>query len=163
LIAPFPPGSSADFTSRLFGPKLSEVLGQQFVVDNRAGAAGNIGAELVARAAPDGYTLLTAPAALAANASLYRNLPFNLARDCEPVSLLASAPHILAVRPGLPAKSVKELIALVKAKPGQLSYGSPGVGSSSHLTMELFRLSAGLELLHVPYKGSAGAIPDVIG
>jgi tripartite-type tricarboxylate transporter receptor subunit TctC len=163
LVAPFPPGSSADFTSRLFAPGLSEFLGQQFVVDNRPGAAGNIAGELVARAVPDGYTLLTAPGSLAASASLYKKRTFDLARDFEAVSLLTSAPHVLAVRLALPAKSLKELIALAKAHPGQLTYGSTGVGSSSHLTMELFRLSTGITYVHVPYKGSANTVPDLIG
>src|SRR5262245_14145009 len=160
LLAPFPPGSSADFTSRLFAPGLSELLGQQFIVDNRPGAAGNIAGELVARAAPDGYTLLTAPGSLAASASLYKKRSFDLARDFEAVALLTSAPHVLAVRLALPAKSLKELIALAKARPGQLTYGSTGVGSSSHLTMELFRLSTGITYVHVPYKGSANTVPD---
>ena len=163
LVAPFPPGSSVDFTSRLFVPGLSESLGQQFVVDNRPGAAGNIGAELVARATPDGYTLLTAPSSLAANASLYRKRTFDLARDFEAISLLTSAPHVLAVRLTLPAKSIKELVALAKARPGQLTYASTGVGSASHLAMELFRLSSGLTYIHVPYKGSANTVPDLIG
>ena len=163
LVAPFPPGSSVDFTSRLFAPGLSEALGQQFVIDNRPGAAGNIGAELVARAAPDGYTLLTAPSSLAANASLYRKRSYDLVRDFEAISLLTSAPHVLAVRPSLPAKSLKELVALAKARPGQLTYASTGVGSASHLAMELFRLTSGISYVHVPYKGSANTVPDVIG
>ena len=163
LVSPYPPGSSADFTSRLFAPKLSELLGQQFVVDNRPGAAGNIGAEVVARAAPDGYTLLTAPASLATSAALYKKLTFRLARDFEPVSMLTSSPHVMAVRQTLPAKSVKELVALAKARPGQLTYASTGVGSSSHLTMELFRLNTGIDFIHVPYKGSANTVPDLIG
>src|SRR5215813_435331 len=163
LVSPFPPGSSADFNSRLFGPKLSELLGQQFVVDNRPGAAGNIGAELVARSAPDGYTLLTAPASLATSAPLYKKLTFDFARDFEPVAMLTSSPHVLAVRLTLPPKTVKELVALMKAKPGQVTYASTGVGSSSHLTMELFRLSTGIEFVHVPYKGSANTVPDLIG
>ena len=163
LVAPFPPGSSADFTSRLFAPGLSVLLGQQFVVDNRPGAAGNIAGELVARAAPDGYTLLTAPGSLAASASFYKKRTFDLARDFEAVSLLTSAPHVLAVRLTLPAKSIKELIALSKSRPGQLTYASTGVGSSSHLTMELFKLSSGITFIHVPYKGSANTVPDLIG
>jgi len=163
LVAPFPPGSSVDFTSRLFAPGLSESLGQQFVVDNRPGAAGNIGAELVARAAPDGYTLLTTPSSLAANASLYRKRTFDLARDFEAIALLTSAPHVFAVRLTLPAKSIKELVALAKARPGQLTYASTGVGSSSHLAMELFRLTSGITYIHVPYKGSANTVPDLIG
>jgi len=161
LVSPYPPGSSADFTSRLYAPKLSELLGQQFIVDNRPGAAGNIGAEVVARATPDGYTLLTAPAALATSASLYK-VSFHLARDFEPVSLLATSAHVLAVRSGLPAKSVRELIDLAKSRPGQLTYASSGTGGSPHLTMEMFRIQAGITLLHIPYKGSAVALPDVI-
>jgi len=163
LVAPFPPGSSVDFTSRLFTPGLAEALGQQFVVDNRPGAAGNIGAEVVARAAPDGYTLLTAPSSLAANASLYRKRSFDLARDFEPISILTGAPHVFAVRLTLPAKSINELVALTKARPGQLTYASTGVGSASHLAMELFRLSSGISYIHVPYKGSANTVPDLIG
>lgn len=163
LVAPFPPGSSADFTSRLFAPGLSELLGQQFIIDNRPGAAGNIGAELVARAVPDGYTLLTAPGSLAANASFYKKRSFDLARDFEAVSLLISAPHALAVRPTLAAKNLKELIALAKSRPGQLTYASTGVGSASHLTMEFFKLASGITYIHVPYKGSANTVPDLIG
>ena len=163
VVSPFPPGSSADFTSRLFAPGLSELLGQQFVIDNRPGAAGNIGGELVARAAPDGYTLLTAPGSLAANAAIQKKRPFDLTRDFEAVSLLTSAPHVLAVRPTLPAKSIKELIALAKARGGQLTYASTGVGSASHLTMELFKLASGITYIHVPYKGSANTVPDLIG
>jgi tripartite-type tricarboxylate transporter receptor subunit TctC len=163
LVAPFPPGSSADFTSRLFAPGLSELLGQQFIVDNRAGAAGNIGGELVARAVPDGYTLLTAPGSLAASASFYKKRAFDLTRDFEAVSLLISAPHALAVRPTLPAKNLKELIALAKSRPAQLTYASTGVGSASHLTMEFFKLASGITYIHVPYKGSANTVPDLIG
>lgn len=163
LVAPFPPGSSADFNSRMFAPGLSELLGQQFVIDNRPGAAGNIGAELVARAAPDGYTLLTAPGSLASNAAFYKKRPFDLIRDFEAVSLLTSGPHVLAVRLSLSAKNLKELVALSKSRPGQLTYGSTGVGSASHLTMEYFRLVSGISYIHVPYKGSANTVPDLIG
>ena len=163
LVSPYPPGSSADFVSRLYAPKLAEALRQPFIVDNRGGAAGNIGAEVVARAAPDGYTLLTAPAALASSASLYKNLTFNLARDFEPIALLTTSPQFLAVRLGLPVKSIKELIALAKSRPGQLTFASTGNGGSSHLTMEMFRLQAGITMVHVPYKGSGTSVPDLIG
>lgn len=162
LVAPYPPGSSADFTSRLYGPKLSEALGQQFIVDNRPGAAGNIGAETVSRAQPDGYTLLTAPAALTTSVSLYKKLGFDIVRDFEPISMLTTSAQLLAVRAPLPVKSVKELIALANAQPGQLKYASTGTGGSGHLAMELFRIQAGIELVHVPYKGSSTAVPDVI-
>jgi len=136
--------------SRIYSPKLSEALGQQFIVDNRPGAAGNIGAETVARAAPDGYTLLTAPAALATSRSLYKKINFDLVRDFDPVSMLSSSPHILAVCANLPVKNVKELIALAKARPGQLTFASSGTGSSPHLTMELFRLQTGIDMVPVP-------------
>jgi len=162
VVSPYPPGSSADFVSRIYSPKLSEALGQQFIVDNRPGAAGNIGAETVARAAPDGYTLLTAPAALATSRSLYKKINFDLVRDFDAVSMLSSSPHILAVCANLPVKNVKELLALAKARPGQLTFASSGTGSSPHLTMELFRLQTGIDMVHVPYKGSALAVPDVI-
>ena len=162
-MSPFPPGSSADVTSRLYAPKLSEALRQQFIVDNRPGAAGNIGAETVARASADGYTLLTAPAALASSQSMYKNLTFDIVRDFEPISMLTTSAQLLAVRASLAVNSVKELIALAKSRPGQLTYASTGTGGSGHLTMELFRLQAGIDLVHVPYKGSSTAVPDLIG
>ena len=163
LVSPFPPGSSADVTSRLYAPKLTEALRQQFIVDNRPGAAGNIGAETVARASADGYTLLTAPAALASSRSMYKKLTFDIVRDFEPISMLTTSAQLLAVRASLAVKSVKELIALAKSQPGQLTYASTGTGGSGHLTMELFRLQAGIDLVHVPYKGSSTAVPDLIG
>ena len=163
IIVPFPAGAGADTTTRLFVPKLTEALGQQFIVDNRAGAAGNIGAHAVARAAPDGYTLLSAPASLASSPSLYKNLGFDLARDFDGVALLASAPFVLAVHPSVPAKSVKELIALARAQPGRLTFASTGVGGTNHLAAELFKSMARIDILHVPYKGTATAIPDLIG
>lgn len=162
VVSPYPPGSSADFASRLYAPKLSDALGQPFIVDNRPGAAGNIGAETVARATPDGYTLLTAPAALTTSVSLYKTLPFDIVRDFEPISMLTTSAQLLAVRATLPVKSVKELIALAKAKPGELTYASTGVGGSGHLAMELFRIQAGIQMVHVPYKGSSTAVPDLI-
>jgi len=163
LVSPYPPGSSADFTSRLYGPKLSEALGQQFIVDNRPGAAGNIGAEVVARAVSDGYTLLVAPAALTTSVSLYKTLSFDIVQDFEPISMLTTSANLLAVRATLPVKSVKELVALAKSQPGKLTYASTGTGGSGHLTMELFRLQAGIDMVHVPYKGSSTAVPDMIG
>ncbi len=163
IIVPFPPTAGADTTIRLFAPKLAEALAQQFIVDNRAGAAGNIGAEVAARAAPDGYTLLVAPASLASSQSLYKSLPFDLARDFEPIAMLASAPFVLAVHPSVPAKSVKELIALAKARPGQLNFASTGFGGTNHLSGELFKSMAGIDIVHVPYKGTSTAVPDLIG
>ncbi|MBI4191493.1 MAG: tripartite tricarboxylate transporter substrate binding protein [Betaproteobacteria bacterium] len=162
IVVPFPSGAGVDIVTRLFTPRLTEVLGQQFIVDNRGGAAGNIGAEAVARAAPDGYTLLTAPSSVAISRSLYKNLSFDLARDFEPIALLASTPYVLVVHPSLPVRSVKELIALAKARPGQLSFGSSGNGSGAHLAAELFKMQAHVDFLHVPYKGTAPAVTDLI-
>ena len=162
IVVPFPPGAGVDIVTRLFTPRLTEMLGQQFIVDNRGGAAGNIGAEAVARAAPDGYALLTAPSSAAISRSLYKNLSFDLARDFEPIALLASTPYVLVVHPSLPVRSVKELIALAKARPGQLIFGSSGNGSGAHLAAELFKMQAHVDLLHVPYKGTPPAVTDLI-
>jgi tripartite-type tricarboxylate transporter receptor subunit TctC len=157
------PGAGSDISTRLVTAKLSEQLSRQFVVDNRAGAAGNIGVELVAHAAPDGYTLLAVTAAAAISQSAYAKVPFDLVKDFTPVALIASAPFILAVHPSVPAKSLQELIALAKSRPGQLSYATPGTGSSPHLAGELFKMEMGIDILHVPYKGTVPAIADVIG
>jgi len=162
IIVPFPPGSGADITTRLFAPRLSEALGQPFVVENRAGAAGNIGAEAVARAAPDGYTLLTAPASIAIGQTLYQKLPFDLARDFQPVAMLASVPFVLVVHPSLPVKSVKEFIAFARSRPGQVNYASTGNGSSPHLTAEMLRMQARIDVVHVPYKGTPQAVTDLL-
>ncbi|MBI3935757.1 MAG: tripartite tricarboxylate transporter substrate binding protein [Betaproteobacteria bacterium] len=162
IVVPFPPGAGVDAATRLFAPRLAESMGQQFIVDNRGGAAGNIGAEAVARAAPDGYTLLAAPSSLASNVSLYKNLRFDLLRDFEPIALIASLPFLLAVHPSVPARSVKELIALAKARPGQLTYASTGIGSTPHLAAELFRMRTGIQIIHVPYKGSQTAVPELM-
>ncbi|MBI3935384.1 MAG: tripartite tricarboxylate transporter substrate binding protein [Betaproteobacteria bacterium] len=163
IVVPFPAGAGGDFVTRLFTPRLTEVLGQQFIVDNRSGAAGNIGAEIAARAAPDGYTLLTVSASLAIGQSLYKNLRFDLARDFEPIALFASTPYVLAVHPSVPAKNVAELVALAKARPGQLTFGSSGNGGGTHLAAEMLKMQAHVDLLHVPYKGTAPAIADLIG
>jgi tripartite-type tricarboxylate transporter receptor subunit TctC len=162
IIVPFPPGAGADITTRLFAPRLSEALGQSVVVENRAGAAGNIGAEVVARAAPDGYTLLTAPASIAISQTLYKKLSFDLLRDFQAVSMLASVPFLLVVHPSLPVKNVKDLIALAKARPGQLNYASTGNGSSPHLTAEMLKMQARIDAVHVPYKGTPLAVTDLL-
>ena len=162
IIVPFPPGSGADITTRLVAPKLSEALGQQFIVDNRAGAAGNIGAEVAARSPADGYTLLTAPASTAISQTLYQKLSYDLLKDFEPVALMAGVPFMLVVHPSLPTKNVKDLVALAKARPGQLTYGSTGNGSSPHLTTEMLKLVAGVDIVHVPYKGTPPAVTDLL-
>ena len=162
IIVPFPPGSGADITTRLIAPGLGSALGQQVVVDNRAGAAGTIGAETAARAAPDGYTLLTAPASLTISHTLYKNLKYDLAKDFAPVALMASVPFVLVVHPSLPVRNVRELIAFAKARPGQINFASTGNGSSPHLTTEVFKMQAALDLVHVPYKGTPLAVADLL-
>jgi tripartite-type tricarboxylate transporter receptor subunit TctC len=163
VIVNFPPGAGVDITTRLVTAKLAEALGQQFLVDNRPGAAGNIGVELASRAAPDGYTLLAATAAAAVSQTVFPKIPFDLVRDFTPISMMASAPFVLAVHPSVQARSLQELIALAKAKPGQLSYATPGTGSSPHLAGELLKMLSGADILHVPYKGMVPAATDVMG
>jgi len=162
VIVTFPPGAGSDIATRLVTAKLSETFGRQFVVDNRAGAAGNIGVDLVAHATPDGYTLLAVTAAAAISQSAYSKISFDLTRDFAPVAPIASAPFVLALNPAIPARSLKELIELARAKPGQYSYATPGSGSSPHVAGELLRMELGIDLLHVPYKGTVPAIADVI-
>ena len=163
IIVPFAPAGSTDITARIIAQKLSDAWRQQVIVDNRAGAGGNIGAELVAKAAPDGYTLLLATTGvMAINHRLYKTLPYDAMRDFAPVTQIGGLPLILIVHPSLPAKSVKELIALAKAKPGQLSYASSGVGGATHMTAEIFRMLAGVDIVHIPYKGSGQAMVDLI-
>jgi tripartite-type tricarboxylate transporter receptor subunit TctC len=163
IVVPFPAGGSNDVVARFLGAKLSEICGQSVIVDNRAGAGGNIGAELVARSAPDGYTLLlTAPPPLAINPSLYPHLAFDPATDFAPVALVASVQIVLTVNPVVKAKSVTELIALAKASPGTMSYGSSGYGSTNHLAGELFGKLAGINIVHVPYRGAAPAMNDLL-
>ena len=163
LVLPYPPGGGSDIIARPLAPKLSESLGQQFVVENRGGASGNIGMEAVARAAPDGYTLVFAlNAQLAVNVSLFKKLPYDPVRDYEPITLLGSGAYLLEVHPSLPARSVKELIALARARPGQIAYASSGNGSGGHLAAELLNTMTGIKLLHVPYKGGGPALIDLI-
>src|SRR5581483_582379 len=163
IVVPFPPGGGTDVVARAVAPKMSDVLGQPVIVDNRAGAGGNIGTEYVARSAPDGYTLVVSSASSAINTTLVKNLSWDLSRDFAPVALLVLNQHVLAAHPSVPAANVKELIALAKAKPGQVTYASYGNGSSAQLSMELFKLMAGVDLLHVPYKGAAPAVNDLVG
>src|SRR5438093_1351752 len=163
MIVAYPPGGGTDIVGRMVAQRLGESLGQSVVVENRGGASGNIGTELAARAAPDGYTILmgnVAPNAI--NVSLFKDLPFDPVADFTPVSLVASTPNILVVHPSTPVRTVGELIALAKAKPGALNFASAGVGSSSHLAGELFRILAGADIVHVPYKGAGPAMVDVL-
>lgn len=163
FIVPFPAGGGADIFARLIGRKLGENMGQQFVVDNRAGASGIIGCEAVARAAPDGYTLLMGTTGThTTNPAVFSRLPYDPLRDFAPVSLVAESPFLLLVHPSLPVANLKELIVFARARPGQLTYASSGTGSSSHLGFELFNLMAGIKGVHVPYKGLPPATLDTI-
>ena len=162
VIVGFPPGSGADITARVIGAKLGDALGQQVVVDNRPGAASNIAAELAAKAPADGYTLFIGTVANTINATLYPRLPFDFARDFAPVALTTAAPNVLVVHTSVPAKSVKELIALAKIRPGQLNYASAGTGTAPHLSGELFNAMAGVRMVHIPYKGSPPAVTDLL-
>lgn len=162
MVVGFPPGGPNDIAARVVSQKLGDLLGEKVVIENRPGAAGNIGTELVARAAPDGYTLLLGSAGpQAINPALYPNLPFDMLRDLAPVSLVAQIPSGLVVNPAVPATTVAELIALARKQPGKLHYGSGGSGTTLHLSGALFALAAGVNLTHVPYKGTAPAITDV--
>lgn len=163
LVNPYAPGGSTDLVVRTIGQKLTEAWGQPVVIENRPGAASNIGNELVAKAAPDGYTLLNTTSSLAINVSLYTKQGYDPVKDLAPVITLTQAPNVLAVHPSLPVKSVKELIELARAKPGQLSYGSSGSGATNHLAMEHFKSMAKVNLVHVPYKGGGPAMTDLIG
>jgi tripartite-type tricarboxylate transporter receptor subunit TctC len=164
FIVPYPPGSGTDIVARMLGQKLAEGWGQQVTVDNRPGAGAIVGVEAVAKAVPDGYTIGIADnGPLAINPALYPKLPYNPARDFTPITLVANLPFILVVHPSVPANSVAELVALAKAKPGQLNYASVGNGSAVHLATELLKTRAGIDLVHVPYKGSAPALTGVLG
>jgi tripartite-type tricarboxylate transporter receptor subunit TctC len=164
LIVPFPAAGSSDLIARTVSQRASELLGQQIVIDNRPGAGGNIGTEAAARSAPDGYTLLECTIGTCAiNLSIYRNPGYDLERDFRPVVLLGSLSNVLTVHPSVPAKSVRELVALAKSRPGKMTFGSSGYGSSPHLSGELLKLTSGIDILHVPYKGSAPVITDLRG
>jgi tripartite-type tricarboxylate transporter receptor subunit TctC len=163
VVVPFPPGGGTDIVARTVTPRMAEILGQPFVIENRAGAGGNIGTEFAARSPADGYTLLVASASTAINTTLVPNLAWDFSRDFAPVVLLVVNNHLLAAHPSVPANNVRELLALARAKPGQVTYASYGSGSSAHLTAELFKLMAGVDLLHVPYKGAAPAVNDLLG
>lgn len=162
LIAPFPPGGSSDLIARILTQKMSEGLGQPVLVENRPGAGSNLGTQAAARAAPDGYTLLITSVTAAINATLYRNPGFDLIKDFAPVSKLAVGPIALVVHPSLPVQSVRELIKLAKARPGQLNYGSGGTGTPAHLCGEMFRGFAGANIVHVPYKGTGQSVTDLM-
>jgi tripartite-type tricarboxylate transporter receptor subunit TctC len=165
IVNPFPPGGSVDVTSRLLAQKLTETLGQQVIVENRAGAGGNTGADYVAKSDADGYTLLfTAPGPLVINQTLYaKGLPFDPARDFAPVALFAFAPIVLLVNPGVPANGVQELIALARKEPGRISFASAGIGSTNHLSGEMFKSMAKIDIVHVPYRGAGPAMNDLVG
>ena len=162
IIALSSPGSGPDIVGRLIGQKFTEAWGQQVIVDARPAATGIVGSEIAAHAAPDGYTLLIVTSQAVIVSVMYDKLPYNLARDFAPISYVASTPFILAVNPSVPANSIKELIALAKAKPGQLRYGSGGSGSPPHLSTEIFRSMTGIDILHVPYKGITPAMIDAV-
>lgn len=162
LIVPFTPGGGTDILARTIGMKLSESFGQQVIVENRPGAGGTTGTEAAARASGDGYTILMVSASYAVNASLYP-LPFDPLKDLAPVTLVATVPFVLTATPSLPASNVKEMIALAKSKPGSINYASSGNGSSPHLAGELLKMMAGIDLLHVPYKGGGPAVTDQMG
>ncbi|WP_233167473.1 Bug family tripartite tricarboxylate transporter substrate binding protein [Xylophilus sp. ASV27] len=164
IVSPFPPGGPVDTLARMLSDGLSKRYGQPAVVENLVGAAGNIGIDKVRRAKGDGHTLLVVPAGnLTINPTLMRNFPFDIERDFVPVTMLAKAPNVLVAAPSSGIKSAQELVAMAKARPGTLSYASPGVGSGLHLAGELFKQQAGIDLLHVPYKGTAPALNDVLG
>ncbi len=162
LVAPFSPGGATDVLARIVGQKLSERMGQPVVVENRVGAGGNIGAEQVAKAAPDGYTLLMGGVPHAIGASLYSKLGYDMVKDLTAVAEVASFPSVIVLHPSLPAKTVKELITLAKTRPGQLNFGSAGNGSPNHLALELFDTMSGVKMTHIPYKGAGQVVGDLL-
>ena len=162
IVVPFPAGGTSDILARAVGQKLGDETKQQFIVDNRPGAGTNIANELVAKAPPDGYTLLMNTAAIAINMTLYRKVNFDAVKDFAPISVFSQSPNILTVHPSLPVKDVKDLVALAKSKPGSLNYSSAGSGTTQHLTAELFKLKTGTNIVHIPYKGSAPSLTALL-
>jgi tripartite-type tricarboxylate transporter receptor subunit TctC len=163
MIVPFGPGGGTDIVARLIGQWLTERLGQSFVIENRPGAGGNLGTEAVVRATPDGYTLALIGAPSAINATLYEKLPFNFIRDIAPVAVIVRFPNVLVVNPSVPVKTVPEFIAYAKANPGKLNMSSPGIGSTPHVAGELFKMMAGVDIVHVPYRSVAAGLTDMLG
>ncbi|HEX2830837.1 MAG TPA: tripartite tricarboxylate transporter substrate binding protein [Burkholderiales bacterium] len=163
IIVPQSPGASTDLTARLIAQRLNAALGQPFVVDNRPGAGSIVGTDLVAKAAPDGYTLLVVASSITLNPTLHKNLPFQPIRDFAPITQLSSFPNLLTVHPTLPVKTVKDLVALAKAKPGSINYGSSGAATGTHLSAELFKYMTGIDMVHVPYKGGGPAVQALLG
>jgi tripartite-type tricarboxylate transporter receptor subunit TctC len=163
IVVPFAAGGNTDFTARSIGTKLTEVLGQPFVIDNRPGASTNIGSEMIAKSAPDGYNLLMGGAANAINVAVLAKVPFDLLHDLTPIVLCVKGANVLSIHPSLPTKTLSELLSLAKSRPGQLNYASSGVGSSNHMAAELLKYMAGININHVPYKGNAPALTDLIG
>ncbi|HEV7391180.1 MAG TPA: tripartite tricarboxylate transporter substrate-binding protein, partial [Burkholderiales bacterium] len=162
MVAPFAPGGATDILARVVGQKMTERFGQTIMIDNRVGAGGNIGAEIVAKSAPDGYTLLMGGVPHAISMSLYHKLGYDLTKDLAPIAMIATFPSAIVLHPSLPAKSVKDLIALAKTQPGQLNFGSAGNGSPNHLALELFNTMAQVKMTHVPYKGTGQMVIDLV-
>lgn len=164
IIVPFPPGGGVDIVNRIVASRLSDVLGQQIVIENRSGAAGNIGADIAAKSTPDGYTLFACGVAShGVSPAIYKKLPFDAVKDFAPISMIGTTPNVLVVHPSVPVKTVAEFIAHAKAGAGNIPYASPGIGTSPHMTMELFKLATKVDLVHVAYKGGAPALQDVMG
>jgi tripartite-type tricarboxylate transporter receptor subunit TctC len=164
IVVPFGPGGSADLVARLLGQRMTESLGQPVIVENRPGAGAMLGNELVAKSAPDGYTLTIGTLGpFAVNQSLFRKVPFDSQRDFAPITLTGASSHVLVVHPSMPVKSLADLVALAKQRPGQLTFASSGIGNATHLTGELFKSMAGVDVVHVPYKGGGAAVADLIG
>jgi tripartite-type tricarboxylate transporter receptor subunit TctC len=162
-LVPFPPAGATDITARIIADKIAGPLGQPVVVENRPGAAGNVGSELVAKAAPDGYTLLQCTVAQSISQTLYAKLNYDLEKDLTPVAMIALVPNVMEVNPSVPAKSVAEFIALAKSKPGKINFASSGSGTSIHMSAEMFMMMTGVKMVHVPYKGSGPALADLLG